>query len=398
MPGRIIQAIKRAGVQNPVIMLDEIDKVGSDSRGDPAAALLEVLDPEQNANFSDHFLNVPFDLSKVLFIATANTLDPIPPPLRDRMEILPLSGYTPEEKIEIATRFLVPRQREEHGLQPEQLHWSRSVLPRVVTEYTWEAGVRGLERQIAVVCRKVARRAAEGECSTVNVTCRNLSRYLGPPVYQRDLLPEEDEVGVSRGLAWTEAGGELLSVEASLTEGSGLVLTGHLGDVMKESGQAALSFSQGLLRDIDPQNQVLNKSQVHVHVPAGAIAKDGPSAGVTLAASLISVATGIAVRSDVAMTGELTLRGRVLAVGGVREKALAALRSGIHTVVIPKANMKDIHDIPREINRKLRFVPVTHMHEVLREVLVDPLPEVPAVAARHSVAPTVSMTASVESS
>ena len=371
MPGRILQALKSAGVNNPVIMLDEVDKVGADSRGDPSAALLEVLDPEQNAHFTDHFLNVPFDLSKVLFIATANSLDPISPPLRDRMEILSVSGYTPEEKIDIADRFLVPKQEREHGLDRGQLSWSRRALERLVSDYTWEAGVRGLERQVAVVCRKVARKAADGERSPAHVTCRNLARYLGPPIYQRDLISEHDEVGVCRGLAWTAAGGEMLCVEASLTPGEGLLLTGQLGDVMKESGQAALSFVRGLLREIDPGNEILNQSQVHVHVPAGAISKDGPSAGVTLASAILSAATGIALRRDVAMTGELTLRGRVLPVGGIREKALAAARAGVRTVLIPKANAKDLVEIPREIQRKLDIVPVDSMQEVLEAVLVE---------------------------
>lgn len=386
MPGRIIQALKRAGVHNPVIMLDEVDKVGADSRGDPASALLEVLDPEQNANFTDHFLNVPFDLSKVLFIATANTLDPIPPALRDRMEILSLSGYTPEEKLEIGERFLLPKQEREHGLVSGQLSWSRRALTRLVNDYTWEAGVRGLERQVAVVCRKVARKAADGELSPVHVTCRNLARYLGPPIYQRDLISESDEVGVCRGLAWTVAGGEILCVEASLTPGEGLILTGQLGDVMKESGQAALSFVRGFLREVDPGNEILNQNQVHVHVPAGAISKDGPSAGITLASAILSVATGIAVRCDVAMTGELTLRGRVLPVGGIREKTLAAARAGIRTVVIPKANAKDVLEIPRETKRKLEIIEVQSMQEVLEVVLVESLAtNLPALHAGRSV-------------
>ena len=373
MPGRIIQALKQAGTNNPVFMLDELDKLGADYRGDPAAALLEVLDPEQNCKFSDHFLSIPFDLSKALFIATANLLDPIPAPLRDRMEVIRLSGYTPEEKVEIANRFLIPRQIEENGLEESQLHWSRSSVEQLTTEYTYEAGVRGLERQVAAVCRKVARRTAEGNSSRVNVTRRTLARFLGPPPFEPDARSFEPEVGVARGLAWTEAGGDVLSLEATLTRGSGLVLTGQLGDVMKESGQAAHSYARWALRDLDVDDAVLSRHEVHVHVPAGATPKDGPSAGVTIATAIVSLATGIAIRGDVAMTGEITLRGRVLPVGGVREKALAALRSGVTTVILPKANLKDVAEIPRQLKRKMTFVPVEHMSEVLEAALEEEL-------------------------
>ena len=373
LPGRIVQALKTAGTRNPVFMLDEIDKLGADFRGDPSAALLEVLDSEQNDKFSDHFLGVPFDLSNVLFIATANMLDPIPAPLRDRMEVIRLSGYTPEEKSAIAGRFLIPRQIAEHGLGPSQLTWSRSAVDLVCREYTHEAGVRNLERQIAQVCRKVARRAVEGKLDPVAVTRRNLSRYLGPAPFQNDITIRDNEVGVANGLAWTEAGGEVLSLEATVTRGSGLVLTGQLGDVMKESAQAALSYARSILSDLDVDDAALTRNEVHVHVPAGAIPKDGPSAGVTMATALVSLATGNPVRSDVAMTGEVTLRGHVLPVGGVREKALAALRAGIHRVILPERSMSEIAEIPREIKRKIEFIPVRTMRELLDFALERPV-------------------------
>ncbi len=372
LPGRIIQAMKQAGTSNPVIMLDEIDKLGADFRGDPSAALLEVLDPEQNATFSDHFLNMPFDLSRVLFIATANMLEPIPGPLRDRMEVIRLSGYSPEEKFEIANRFLIPRQISEHGLIPSQITWSKKAVELVSSDYTHEAGVRNLERQVAAVCRKVARRAAEGDMSRVQINQRTLTRYLGAAPYAIAHHSHEHELGVVNGLAWTEAGGDVLSVEATLTKGSGLVLTGHLGDVMKESGQTALSYARSVLRDLDVDESVLMRSEVHIHVPNGATPKDGPSAGVTIATGIISLATGIPVRGDVAMTGEVTLRGKVLPIGGVREKALAALRSGIDTIIIPRQCMADVEEIPKELRRKINFVPVSDMREVLDAALVEP--------------------------
>ena len=372
MPGRLIQAMKQAGTANPVIMLDEIDKLGNDFRGDPSAALLEVLDPEQNDHFSDHFLNLPFDLSRVLFIATANMLETIPAPLRDRMEVIALSGYTPEEKIEITHRFMIPRQITEHGLSPSQISWSRGAVSRLVTEYTCEAGVRELERQVAAVCRKVARQAAEGDLSSTQISKRSLERLLGPAPWQKPTTDPADEVGVVKGLAWTQAGGEVLPVEAALTPGQGLVLTGHLGDVMKESGQTALSYVRSIVHDMGIDDAVLGRSEVHVHVPNGATPKDGPSAGVTIATAIASLVTGTAVRGDVAMTGEVTLRGRVLPVGGVREKALAALRSGVSRIIVPQLCMKDIAEIPKEIRRKIQFVPVTDMREVLSEALVEP--------------------------
>jgi len=372
MPGRIVQALKQAGTSNPVFMLDEIDKLGSDFRGDPSSALLEVLDPEQNEKFSDHFLGVPFDLSKVLFIATANLLEPIPAPLRDRMEVIQLAGYTPEEKVEIANNFLIPRQIEEHGLDVEAVRFARSAVRSLASDYTLEAGVRSLDRRVAAVCRKLARRAAEGEKICKVIDRRALRRYLGPPLEQGDARPEQSEVGVATGLAWTEAGGDVLPIEVALTSGEGLVLTGHLGDVMKESGRAALSYARSALRDLGEDDLALSRNEVHVHVPAGATPKDGPSAGVTIAAAIVSLATGVPVSSDVAMTGEITLRGRVLPVGGVREKALAALRKGIKRVVLPKSNLQDIAEIPRELKRGITFVPVSTMREVLDAVLECP--------------------------
>jgi len=369
MPGRIIQAMKQAGTSNPVIMLDEVDKLSNDFRGDPSAALLEVLDPEQNCAFSDHFLNIPFDLSRVLFIATANRLDQIPAPLRDRMESVRLSGYSQEEKVDIASRFLIPRQIVEHGLTAGQMSWSTGAIEALVSGYTHEAGVRSLERQIAGVCRKAARRAAEGDTSRVSVTRPSLSRFLGPAPHARQDEDHADEIGVVKGLAWTEAGGELLPVEASLASGSGLVLTGQMGDVMKESGQTALSFVRTTLRRLGSETDDLSTNEVHVHVPDGATPKDGPSAGVAIATAIFSAATGTPVRGGVAMTGEITLRGKVLGVGGVREKALAALRAGITEVILPRQCMSDVEAIPKELRRKLTFIPVSDMSEVLDAAL-----------------------------
>ena len=365
LPGRIIQSLKQAGTRNPVFMLDEIDKLGADYRGDPSSALLEVLDPEQNAHFSDHYLNVAFDLSSVFFIATANLLDRIPGPLRDRMEIVRLAGYTPEEKAEITRSYLIPRQTEEAGLPADRIHWSDPALVQLVTEYTAEAGVRNLERKVAAVCRKLARRAAEGDESSVKLTRRNLARFLGPPPYVQEPSSMEAQIGVATGLAWTEAGGDVLSIEAAMTRGKGLVLTGQLGDVMKESGHAALTWVRAGAADLGIEEKVLADHEIHVHVPAGAIPKDGPSAGVTIATAIASLATGALIRPDVAMTGEVTLSGRVLPVGGVREKAMAALRNGIRTVILPRKNLADLEEVPREIKRKMTFVPVSHMREVL---------------------------------
>jgi ATP-dependent Lon protease len=355
------------------MMLDELDKLGADFRGDPSAALLEVLDPEQNKDFSDHFLNTPFDLSKVLFIATANMLEPIPAPLRDRMEIVRLSGYTPEEKCEIATNFLIPRQIEEHGMTSEQMSWTRNAVSAISSEYTYEAGVRNLERQVAAICRKVARKRAEGDEGKVVINTKSLDKLLGPPPFRQENASTEPEVGLVNGLAWTEGGGEVLSLEANLSQGRGLLLTGQLGDVMKESGQAALSYVRSILPEIGVSERDFARQQVHLHVPAGATPKDGPSAGVAIATAIASLATDIPVRSDVAMTGEVTLRGRVLPVGGVREKALAALRTGIKTIIIPESNVGDLREIPKELKKRIEFIPVRHMREVLEQALVDPL-------------------------
>lgn len=371
LPGRIIQSVKNAGSNNPVFILDEVDKIGMDFRGDPAAALLEVLDPEQNHSFSDHYLNVPFDLSRVMFITTGNLVDPIPSALKDRMEIIRLPGYTEEEKLEIVRRYLLPRQLQENGLGSEDFHLSTEVLRQVIVHYTQEAGLRNLEREIASLCRKVARRIAEGEKGPFTITRGNLHRYLGPPRYLTEAEVEKDEVGVATGLAWTQAGGEILAVEASLMRGKGqLTLTGQLGEVMRESGQAALSYARSRADRLNLPSDFYEKLDIHIHVPAGATPKEGPSAGVTMGTALISALTQIPVRRDVAMTGEITLRGKVLPIGGLKEKAIAALRARIKKVIIPEANKKDLVEIPKNVKRRLKFVPVTNMDEVLQEALV----------------------------
>jgi len=373
LPGRIIQGLKTAGTNNPVFMLDEIDKLGSDFRGDPSSSLLEVLDPAQNSSFSDHYLNVPFDLSKVMFIATANRLDSIPSPLRDRMEVIQIAGYTPEEKVEIARSYLIPAQVEANGLELDRLTWSPAAVLDIVTDYTREAGVRNLERRIAAICRKVARRTAEGDESRAAITRRSLARILGPPPHLWDKPSTSCEIGVANGLAWTESGGEVLTIEATMTRGQGLVLTGQLGDVMKESGQAALTYARGRAADLGFDEGLFSRHEVHVHVPAGSIPKDGPSAGIAIATAMISLATYSPVRADVAMTGEVTLRGRVLPIGGIREKALGALRAGIKRVVLPKQNVQDLRDIPKDLKRRVTFIPVTTMDEVLEAALEQPL-------------------------
>ena len=371
LPGRIIQGIKQAGSNNPIFMMDEIDKVGADFRGDPSAALLEVLDPEQNFAFSDHYLNVPFDLSNVMFITTANLVDPIIPALKDRMEIITLSGYTEEEKLKIAKKFLLPRQLEENGITENNMHISDEAILQMVSHYTREAGLRNLEREIASVCRKSARKIAEGEKGPFKISKGNLHKYLGPPKY----LPEEEqaisETGVATGLAWTQAGGEILHIEASTMKGKGnLILTGQLGDVMKESAQAALSYARSKAKELKLDADFYEKQDTHIHVPAGAIPKDGPSAGVTMAAALISALSKIPVNKEVAMTGEITLRGRVLPIGGLKEKALAALRAKIKTIIIPERNRKDLVEIPGHIRKKINFIFVRNMDEVLDAVLL----------------------------
>jgi ATP-dependent Lon protease len=373
LPGRVIQTMRRAGTINPLFMLDEVDKLGMDFRGDPASALLEVLDPEQNHAFSDHYLEVPYDLSKVLFITTANVLDPVPPALRDRMEVIEFPGYIDEEKLEIARRFLIPRQLDEHGLEETSLAFTEGVLRALTREYTYEAGVRNLERQIASICRKVARRIAEGEAPPSRITVRMLARYLGPPQFIRGLVEEQDGVGIATGVAWTEAGGDLMPVEVVLMPGKGnLLLTGQLGEVLQESAQAALSYTRSRSEDFDIDSEVFDKTDVHIHLPEGAIPKDGPSAGITIATALVSAFTGRAVRHDVGMTGEITLRGRVLPVGGLKEKMLTAYRAGLKTVVIPKRNKKDLVEVPRRVKRGVNVILAEQMDEVLVEALLPP--------------------------
>ena len=370
LPGRIIQGIRRAGSNNPVFMLDEIDKLGADFRGDPGAALLEVLDPEQNNAFVDHYLDVPFDLSKVMFITTANVLYTIPPALLDRMEVLELPGYTEPEKVEIAKRFLVPRQLEEHGLSDGQLSIGEGALRKVIRNYTREAGVRNLEREIAAICRKAARRIVQGEAESVVVGEDSLHDFLGPIKYRHEVAEEEDEVGVATGLAWTPTGGEVLFVEAAVVPGKGnLILTGQMGDVMQESAKAALTYIRSRAESLRIEQDFYRKWDMHIHVPSGAIPKDGPSAGITMTVALISALTKRPARKDVAMTGEITLRGKVLPIGGVRDKVLAAHRAGVKTVVLPEENEKDLEDVPEHVRRELNFAFVKHMDQVLEVAL-----------------------------
>ncbi|HEY4486066.1 MAG TPA: endopeptidase La [Nitrospiria bacterium] len=372
LPGRIIQGIKQAGTNNPVFMMDEIDKVGADFRGDPSAALLEVLDPEQNNAFSDHYLGVPFDLTNVMFVTTANLTDTILPPLRDRMEVIELSGYTEEEKTGIARNYLIPRQLSEHGITEKNVSLTDSALRMMVQQYTREAGVRNLERELANILRKIARQIAEGKDRHHAVTAGNLHKYLGVPKYLPELEQEKDEVGVSTGLAWTETGGDIIHVEATMMKGKGgLALTGHLGDVMKESAQAALSYLRTREKALGIKPDLFAKNDLHIHVPAGAIPKDGPSAGITMATALASVFSNTPVRRDVAMTGEVTLRGRVLPIGGLKEKLLAARRAGIKTVIIPKRNEKDLEEVPKHIRRDMEFVFAETMDDVLSAALVS---------------------------
>jgi ATP-dependent Lon protease len=366
LPGRIVQGIKRAGSNNPVFMLDEIDKVGTDFRGDPSSALLEVLDPEQNFSFSDHYLELEFDLSKVMFITTANQLDPIPAPLRDRMEVLELSGYTEDEKVKIANRFLIPRQLKEHGLKRKQISIRQPALRKIIREYTREAGLRNLEREIGSVCRGVARKVAEGTEGKFFITGDTLKEYIGNPRFTMDVAERTSIPGVVTGLAWTPTGGDILFVEATKMPGkTSLVLTGQLGDVMKESAQAALSYIRSKACDLGLDDGFYNNVDIHVHVPAGAIPKDGPSAGVTMLAALASLLTAKAVRPKLAMTGEITLRGSVLPVGGVKEKILAASRSGIRHIILPKENVIDLEDLPEKVRKQMTFHGVNHMDQVL---------------------------------
>lgn len=370
LPGRIIQGIKQAGTNNPVFMLDEIDKIGMDFRGDPSSALLEVLDPEQNNSFVDHYLGVPFDLSNVMFITTGNLVDTIPGPLRDRMEIIYLSGYTAEEKLGIAINYLFPKQLEEHGITKKILKMSDAALLQIISQYTREAGVRNLEREIANLCRKVAKKIAEGEKKKFVIMPRNLHKFLGVPKYLPEEEMEKDEVGVSTGLAWTETGGDIIYVEATTMKGKGgLTLTGQLGDVMKESAQAALTYVRSRAKGLGINDDIFSKTDMHIHVPAGAIPKDGPSAGITMATAIASALTGKPVSKSVAMTGEVTLRGRVLPIGGLKEKTLAAKRMGIKRVVIPTRNKKDLEDIPKYIKKDLEFIFADTMDDVLKVAL-----------------------------
>ncbi|WP_297057299.1 endopeptidase La [Thermosulfurimonas sp.] len=372
MPGRIIQALRRVGVNNPVLMLDEIDKLGTDFRGDPAAALLEVLDPEQNREFSDHYLELPFDLSRVIFIATANMLDTIPAPLLDRMEVIEIPGYTEEEKLHIARRYLIPRQLREHGLKASWLRFSDSALRRIITHYTREAGVRQLEREIAAVCRAVARRVAEGEVERERISLKNLEEYLGPPKYLPETRYRVRVPGVAIGLAWTPVGGEVLFVEAARMRGKGrLTLTGQLGEVMRESAEAAFTYVRSRAEDLGIEPEIFEKSDFHVHVPSGAIPKDGPSAGITILTALVSLLTGRTVRPEVAMTGEITLRGLILPVGGIKEKVLAAKRYGVKEVILPQHNEKDLREIPEEVRRALKFHLVSRVEEVFPLVFAE---------------------------
>ncbi len=378
MPGKIIQIMKQAGSRNPVILLDEIDKMSTDFRGDPSAALLEVLDPEQNSNFGDHYLEIPFDLSKVLFMTTANVYHTIPRPLLDRMEVIQLSGYTEAEKVEIAKRHLLPKQAKEHGLSKKTLVVSDDVLHQIINKYTRESGVRGLERQLANLCRKATKEIVQGTKRTVRVTPKNLEKFLGAPKYRYNLAETTDQVGLATGLAWTEVGGDILSVEVSLVKGKGtLILTGKLGEVMRESAQAAFSYIRSRAKELGIEEDFHERYDVHIHVPEGAIPKDGPSAGITIATAIVSALTDRPVRKEVAMTGEITLRGRVLPIGGLKEKVLAAHRGGIKKVLVPKENKKDLEEIPANIAAEIEIVLVDSMDEVWREALV---PKIQAVS------------------
>jgi ATP-dependent Lon protease len=372
MPGTIIRALRDAGSKNPVFMIDEIDKMGADWRGDPSSAMLEVLDPAQNSSFRDHYLDLPFDLSRVLFICTANQLESIPPPLLDRMEIIRLSGYTEDEKLGIAKRYLVPKQLEAHGLTPELVKFTDNALRLVIREYTREAGVRNLEREIAALCRKAASEIAAGKRKTARVDERRVRTWLGRPRFYAETRKRTSDPGVATGLAVTPVGGDVLFIEATAVPGEGrLLVTGQLGDVMRESAQAALSWVRGHARDLGFDTDWFEGKDVHIHVPAGAVPKDGPSAGIAMATALVSLALGRAVSEDVAMTGEITLTGQVLPIGGVREKVLAAQRAGIRTVILPKENEGDLDDLPKDVRRELRFVPVDSVDEVLRVALPE---------------------------
>jgi len=370
MPGRFIQALKQAKTNNPVILLDEVDKMGGDFKGDPSSALLEVLDPEQNCNFRDHYLNIPFDLSNVMFIATSNVLEQIPAPLRDRMEIINLSGYTQEEKVAISKKYIIPKQMDENGINTGHIEFHDDGVASVIKHYTAEAGLRNLERKIGAICRKVAMKIAKGEAEKTHIMTDTVFKLLGPPVYTKDDEKEVDEVGVATGLAWTAHGGEVLYIEATKMKGRGLTLTGQLGDVMKESAQTAIGYIRSQASELYIDEEIFEKNEIHIHLPAGATPKDGPSAGITLATTLVSLLTGTPISRDVAMTGEITLTGKVLPIGGLKEKALAAMRMNIKTIIIPWKNKKDLEDIPEEYRAKLNFVAVKTIDEVLEVALV----------------------------
>jgi ATP-dependent Lon protease len=373
MPGKIIQSLKKVGVNNPVFCLDEVDKMSMDFRGDPSAALLEVLDPEQNSAFNDHYLDMDYDLSDILFITTANTLPDIPLPLRDRMEVIRLTGYTEHEKYHIAGDFLIPKQIEMNGLGNRGVRFSKNGIWTIIQKYTREAGVRNLNREIASVCSKIARRVvSQKRTSQFNVTVRSVSKYLGKPRFERGKVEKEDQIGLATGLAWTQVGGELLGVETAIVPGSGnLTVTGKLGDVMKESAEAAVTYVRSRSDSLKIDDDFYKKFDLHIHIPEGAIPKDGPSAGITMCTSIVSSLTKRPVLRDVAMTGEITLRGRVLPIGGLKEKMLAAHSSGIKKIIIPKYNQKDLTEIPRDILKQMVIVPVEHMDEVLEQALVD---------------------------
>jgi ATP-dependent Lon protease len=371
MPGRFIQAMKQCKTINPVILLDEIDKLGSDFKGDPASAMLEVLDPEQNCTFRDNYLNMNYDLSKIMFIATANVLEQIPGPLRDRMEIINLAGYTQEEKVQISKKYLIPKQMDEHGITDDHIQFHDEGVESVISGYTREAGLRNLERQVGALCRKVARKIASGHHGKTHIFSQTVEELLGPPLYSREDSNEYDEIGVATGLAWTAAGGEILHIEATKMKGRGITLTGQLGDVMKESAHAALGFIRSHASELGIDDKFFEENEIHIHLPAGAIPKDGPSAGITLATVITSLITRTYVSKDIAMTGEITLTGKVLPVGGIKEKALAAMRAGIETIIIPWKNQKDLLEIPPQYRKKINFIPVKNIQEVLSIALVD---------------------------
>ena len=372
MPGRIIHGMQTCGCMNPVFLLDEVDKMASDFRGDPASALLEALDPEQNHAFSDHFIEFPFDLSNVFWIVTANTVETIPPALLDRMEVIQLSSYTEDEKVKIAELHLLPKERKAHGLEKRKVSVSEKALRRIIRDYTREAGVRNLARKIAGVCRKIAHKIVTADSKSAKVTEKNLEKYLGPVIYLEDDVTIKSEVGICTGLAWTAVGGELLKVEVLAYKGKGgLTLTGQLGDVMKESAQAGYTYIRSRAKDLGLEENFYETEDIHIHLPEGAIPKDGPSAGITMVTAMVSALTGRRIKASLAMTGEITLSGRVLPVGGIKEKMLAAHRYGVKTILLPHRNMQDLEEIPENVRAEMKFIPVKHMDEVLKLALED---------------------------